>query len=132
MFAPYEDTLSKSGLFFAMGRYNTYSAFIKRYKMYWLKPEDFKYKIKIVEKEALPGDYAVFYFNGDWILLKSEYYENNKVVATADLEYEKIKSYLLPVELGIEIHNRKGIDNVSFSFTDFSFKKLSPSLFRKN
>ena len=126
MFALYEEDLVKSGLYLVTGNKNTYSEFIGHYKLYWLKAsKTFPHRLKIIEKDALPGDYSIFFIREDWQIKKSDYYENNKKVAEVIYHYLNLSNYTVISNLTLNMIKKKGKNKIEFNFENYDFSKDS-------
>lgn len=126
MFALYEDILEQSGLYLVMGKKNTYSKFIGHYRLYWLKGEkNLPHTLKIIEKDALPGDYGIFYATKDWKIQQSEYYEDNKKVAELLYEYSFQSNYTVVSNLTLNILKPSKKRKVEFKFEAYDFSEKS-------
>lgn len=126
MLSLYEDILAQSGLFLVMGRKNTYSKFIGDYRLYWLKgKKNLPHTLKIVEKDALKGDYGVFYIASNWQVQESKYYEDNKKVAELYYYYSSLSNYIVISNLTLNISQNSGEKKIAFSFEDYDFSKSS-------
>ena len=123
-FSLYESVVAQSGIFATVDRYNDYSKFIGNYRLYWLQSSQFKYSIKLIEKEALSGDYAIFSLDGDWFVVESTYYEENKKKAFCQYTYEYIREYKLPVNLKVTLFSdkKKQPQKLNIFFKNYSFK----------
>ena len=131
MLSLYEEMISKSGLFVTIDKSNTYPKFIGQFKLYWLKgTSNFPNRIKIVEKDALPGDYGIFYLDDKWNILKSEYYEEKKKVGSLQIEYSDFKSYRLIKKLVLQFEDAGKKETVDFVFDSYDEKAIPTKLFQ--
>ena len=121
MFSLYEDILYRAGLFATIGEKNTYAKFIGDYRLYWLRgTKAYPRRLKIVEKDALPGDHGIFSCDSNWIVQYSEYYEEEKKVAAVDIRYQQINQYELPKTLNVQLFEEKK-RRFSLHLSDFDF-----------
>ena len=105
-FSIYEDILLRSGMLLGLYKWNEYEKFIKEHQIFLtINPDKKKYvyKVKIEEKEALPGDYGEYYFSKDWDLLFSKYFINNKLSAEIDFFYTWQGNYRFVKKLKIKL-----------------------------
>lgn len=117
----YEETLTQSGLYITLGNYDSYEKFSKRFDLSLKGSNNEGHVVKVVDKEELPGNYAEFYFDKDWILIKSLYFENKKLVSTTNYFYTNIKGYSLISKINLEFENSSS-NNTTLTLKDFSIK----------
>ena len=110
-FSIYEDILLRSGMLLGIGKWFEYKKFIKEHQIFLTinnsenqnEKNTYHYKVKVEEKEGLPGDYGEYYFSKDWDLLFSKYFVNKKLSAEVRFFYRWEKPYRFVNKLHIRL-----------------------------
>lgn len=127
----YEPILAQSGLFMTLDKRNTFAAFSKFYEFSWQAGDEaFPNKVKVRERDSLPGDYGVYYYDKDWYLQKSEYFEANQLKATLKLGYLASGAYNLVSTFDLIVLNQKNLSSLSGKLYDFSFETQNAASFK--
>ena len=102
--SPLESIFARSGLFMTINEDNTYSKFIGKYRLYWMKPvEGYTYRIKAIEKDALDGDYGYFLLDENWIVKEVHYFQSDKLVGILNIGYQTFNNYQLPQQIHFKL-----------------------------
>ncbi|MBN8215294.1 MAG: hypothetical protein J0L75_01570 [Spirochaetes bacterium] len=126
----FEDILEQSGLFVGVGRRNTWALFSRAWEISELPEEGGLRRIKVRERDGLPGDYGIYYLSADWTLQKSEFFEGNQIRATLALSWQKLGEVSVVSTLALSVREDKRLTNLSVRFTDFKFDPLNAAEFR--
>ncbi|MFC1503887.1 hypothetical protein ACFL6D_00565 [Spirochaetota bacterium] len=119
MLSVYEELISDTGIFWGIKSIPAYRAHLREYDHYLFKKPDDRTGIKIVEREGLPGDYAVFTADKAGKIVSSKYFQNNKEQMECSISYESVATYLLPSSIELTFLNE-----------DFSYKKMTINFVR--
>jgi hypothetical protein len=127
----FEDILEQSGLFVGVGRRNTWALFTRAWDLSELPPDEAGLRrLKVRERDGIPGDYGIYFMSQDWVLQKSEFYEGNKVRATLALTWQKLGAVQVVSALALAVREDKNLSSLSVRFTDFKFEPLNAAEFR--
>ena len=127
----------KSGFLFGLEKdTNSYEKITKKYRIKNIDSKDKLYKkysflgydklIKVTDKKAIPGDYALYFFNKEFDISYSEYFEDNKKVSHIIFFYSLKKKRKIVKKIEV-FFNKKNAQSGTFQveFLDYSFLKKS-------
>ncbi len=120
-FSPYEEFITKAGLFIGVDDYNSLNLLEKDF---YFKAEEKPREIivSLREKEGLPGDYAEYFYNKSYILKKAFFYENQEKSLEITFFNQKRGKFTFPKRMRVIIFNSNVLQkrkNKSQYFIDF-------------
>lgn len=103
-FSFFEQILLKSGIFTGVAENHNYRDFIKNYMMYWYKgTARYPNILKMIEADALEGDYGRYYLSDKWQIHKGEFFTDKKKVLSFEITYFRTNHYILPEVINVKI-----------------------------
>lgn len=127
----FEDILEKSGLLVTLGRRNNWALFNRQYELSDLGADGAGgRKVKVREREGLPGDYGIYFLTADGTMTRSEYYEENKLKAQMNLAYQTVGKSQMISTLTLVVPGDKVLANLAVRFSDYAFDGVPLAEFR--
>lgn len=127
----FEDVLEKSGLLVTQGRRNTWALFSRQYELTDLGADgNGGRRVRVREREGLPGDYGIYTLGPDWTMTRTEYYEENKLRATMTLTWQPVGKFQVLSLMSLQVPGDKLLANLAIRFADYQFDGLSLAEFR--
>lgn len=120
----YSDVLEQSGLYFTLLRSGDYARFRQYYNM-TVKKSDEAYELTLTEVEGMPGDKAVLFYDSEYKLLSSDYYENGEKVLVVGYRFANVGGKQVLSSINMESQDRKLLNDLDIEFSNTSLKKPS-------
>lgn len=127
----FEDILEKSGLLVTLGRRNNWALFSRQYELTDMGADGTGgRKVKVREREGLPGDFGIYFLTADGAMARSEYYEENKLKAQMTLAYQAVGKSQMISTLTLVVPGDKVLANLAVRFSDYAFDGVPLAEFR--
>ncbi len=126
----YEEMLGQAGFMLTQGKTRDFATFNKKYELSFSTNNGTETVLKIKERDALPGDYGLYYFDSDWNLTHSDYFEANVMKAQLKMKMEIQGKYFLPTEWNLLAFEQKQFRTLTVTLSDFVFNSVAASEFR--
>ncbi|BBM89854.1 hypothetical protein COTS27_01567 [Spirochaetota bacterium] len=137
-FAPYEEIFARSGLFLGIDGSSGKERFLQQFSVSAPKKSEEGASITIRERKGLPGDYAEYLFDDNWLIKQALFYEANTQTSEVKFYFTRKNNYTLPKRILVYLTGPQSLqlaapqssttsqnasaDHIFITFSDYKFK----------